>query len=64
MCNVCSRLSAGEGKAISDLNAYYLLNEAKLTPNLRSLYTTCFGATVSQPPHAPHIDFNHCAAIS
>eukprot|EP00041_Stephanoeca_diplocostata_P016254 m.319579 g.319579 ORF g.319579 m.319579 type:complete len:494 (-) comp20305_c0_seq14:445-1926(-) len=36
-----------EGKAISDLNAYYLLNEAKLTPNLRSLYTTCFGATMT-----------------
>lgn len=36
-----------EGKAISDLNTYYLLNDAKFTAAQRSLYISCFGVVMT-----------------
>jgi len=36
-----------EGKAISDLNVYYLLNEAKFTDAKRSLYLTSLGIVMT-----------------
>jgi len=36
-----------EGKSISDLNTYYLLNEAKFPERLRSIYISCFGIVMT-----------------
>lgn len=36
-----------EGKAISDLNVYYLLNDAKFSDAQRSLYVSCLGVVMT-----------------
>jgi len=36
-----------EGKSLSDLNTYYLLNDAKFSDARRSLYITCLGVVMT-----------------
>jgi len=47
LCTIASLQCFCEGKSLSDLNTYYLQNDAKFDDPTRSLYISCFGAVMT-----------------